>query len=325
MLKDKNSSNFTKNSYLLIAFTAFLLILYILSFTKSCSINEGDKREKVKTSLVNQKYKDSINYITLQDARGSLELKLYKGFWTLQRLSDYTASNIEEEISLPLSQERIESFFKELTKVRNLYKISDNITQTSSLGLSNGTEFHITYSIKDTEGKENFHELIFGNQDFSLSSRYMMTGENPRVYEIDDSLDAYLTTSIQSWAEPYIISRIISDTKDIQNIKAFNYEADESVKSYKITDTNRLLELRHGGLPSPEEFISLEHQSPVCRIEIENGNKSSEEVIIFKSDNQEENTYLVKTVYKDGLGKIFYTASSKISSWTYNMIIETML
>ena len=55
MLNAKNSAKISKNSKILIGLTAFLTILYFLSFTKSCS--SSDKREKVKTALVNQKYK----------------------------------------------------------------------------------------------------------------------------------------------------------------------------------------------------------------------------------------------------------------------------
>ncbi len=73
MLNAKNSSKFTKNSKILIGLAAILAILYVLSFTKSCT--STDKREKVKTALVNQKYKDSIESIILQDATGTLVLK----------------------------------------------------------------------------------------------------------------------------------------------------------------------------------------------------------------------------------------------------------
>ena len=325
MLNGKNSSNFNKKSNLLIALTAFLAILYFLSFTKNCSIQQQDKREKLKTALVNQKYKDSISYITLQDSTGNLELHNYNGFWTLQRLSDYVSSQVTEPASVPVSPERINSFLNELIKVRNLYKISDKITKNSSLGLSNGTEFHIGYAVStpDTasEGKESFYELIFGNQDFSLTSRYMMSGENPQVYEIDDSLDPYLTTSIQSWAEPYIISRIAANTKDIQSITVFKTDS----KSYKLTDTSKLLELRHGGLPSLSEYEELNDKSALCTIQIENGDKTSEVLKIYKSDNQNENSYIVKVLYKNAAGNTSYTSCSKISGWTYNKIIETTL
>ena len=322
MLNGKNSSKFNKKSNLLIALTAFLAILYFLSFTRSCSQQQQDKREKVKTALVNQKYKDSINYITLQDATGSLELHNYNGFWTLQRLSDYVSSQVTEPASIPVSPERINSFLDELIKVRNLYKISDKITKNSSLGLSNGTEFHIGYAVSGSEGKDSFRELIFGNQDFSLTSRYMMTGENPQVYEIDDSLDAYLTTSIQSWAEPYIISHTAADTKDIQSITIFKSDSNGTIKSARIADSSKLLDLRHGGLPSLSEYETLETKSVLCKIQIENGDKTSEELTIYDSDNQNETSYIVKVLYKNATGNTSYTSCSKISGWTFNRILD---
>ena len=54
-----NKSKADKTSGILILIAAFLTVLYALSFTKSCS--SSDKREKVKTALVNLKYKDTIN------------------------------------------------------------------------------------------------------------------------------------------------------------------------------------------------------------------------------------------------------------------------
>ena len=72
MLNEKNSSNFTKNNKILIVLAAILAALYILSFTRSCT--SKDSREKIKTSLVNQKYKDSITSFELQDATGSLTI-----------------------------------------------------------------------------------------------------------------------------------------------------------------------------------------------------------------------------------------------------------
>ena len=118
MLNEKNSAKISRFSKLLIGLTAFLTILYILSFTKSCT--SADRREKVKTALVNQKYKNTINFITLQDATGSLELNNYKGFWTLQRLSDYTSSQFQDTPSVSVSPERMENFLNELTTIRNL-------------------------------------------------------------------------------------------------------------------------------------------------------------------------------------------------------------
>ncbi len=336
-----------KNKYLIII-TAILTILYILSFTKSCS--SKDRREKIKTALVNQKYWDSINFITLEDSAGMIELNNYKGFWTLQRVSDYTSSQMQSLPSMPVSPERMENFLNELTRVRNLYKISDKINKNSSLGLNNGTEFHITYAISDTEGDtEGFRQLIFGNQDFSLSSRYLMTGESTQIYEIDDSMDIYLTTSIQSWAEPYLISHILTANTEIQNNSLVYYDSNiEKRKSGKISDTKKLMELRHGGIPEINEIAELYDQgiiitkAPEMTIRLEMGDKSLIVLNINKSQ-KDENTYLVETKYfrdnpasknaviiKSSSSSIeedtlYYTSYSKISSWTYNKIKEITL
>ena len=198
MLKSKNKAKSDKILQILTVLTVLLSCLYVISFTRSFS--SADKREKVKTALVNQKYKDSINSILLQDTSGCIELSLDQGFWNIRSLTQETSS-------LPASKERVNNLLEELIKVRNLYKISDKINKNSSLGLTNGTEFHIRYTYNsENSDKGSFRELIFGNQDFSLSSRYMMTEKSTAVYEIDSSLDTFLTTSIQNWTEPFIIS-----------------------------------------------------------------------------------------------------------------------
>ena len=297
MLNAKNSSNFNKNSKILIALTAFLTILYVLSFTKSCT--SKDHRDKVKTALVNQKYKDSITSFELSDATGNLTLKYNGSFWTAG--------------TLPASAERIQKLAENLTTVRNLYKISDKITDKSAFGLTSGTEFHLRYYTNDT-----FHELIFGNQDFSLSSRYLMTEKSTQVYEIDTSLDTYLTTSIQNWAEPYIISQTV-----LGKIKP------QDVQRTQVNDVEKLLELRHGGTPDEAELLSILNDSeksktPDTTITLELGNKNEIELTIYKSTN--ENDFIVRTQYKKQKGdQTIYTSYSKISAWTYSKIKEITL
>ena len=303
MLNEKNSSNFTKNNKILIVLAAILATLYILSFTKSCT--SKDSREKIKTSLVNQKYKDAITNFELQDATGSLTITNKGDFWTVG--------------TLPASNERMQSFINNLIIVRNLYKISDKINKNSTLGLTTGTEFHLKYSTQDTS-----HELIFGNQDFSLSSRYMMTEKSTQVYEIDSSLDTYLTTSVQSWAEPFIISQIVFGkitSQDIQRTQVINQN-----HLTQISDTQKLLDLRHGGIPGEEELLSTLQNSktPDTKITLELGNKNEIELKIYPTKS--ENEYIVMTEYLKQKGDSpYYTSVSKISNWTYNKIKDITL
>ncbi len=303
MLNEKNSAKISRNSKLLIVLTAFLTILYFLSFTKSCA--SKDTREKVKTALVNPKYKETITGFELLDATGSLTIRNEGSFWTVSRNNNSTTT-------LPASPERIQNLLEKLTTIRNLYKISDKIGQNSSFGLTNGTEFHLRYNTN-----EGFHELIFGNQDFSLSSRYMMTEKSTQVYETDNSLDTFLTTSVQSWAEPFIISQTV-----LGKITA------QDVQRSQVSDIQKLLDLRHGGLPEAEDldFLQAHSQLPDTVIILELGNKNEIELKIYESKSAGENEFIVLTEYKKDKGEApVYKSASKISSWTYNKIKEITL
>ncbi len=336
MSEKKNKEKIITSNKILLLITIILTLLYVLSFTKSCSL--ADKREKVKTALVNQKYRETINSIILQDSTASIELSNKEGFWTLQNLSasasDFYSGdfNYSVKLSIPADSQRVKSFLDELIKVRNLYKISDKINKNSSLGLTNGTEFHIKYSYKSPDSdQEAFRELIFGNQDFSLSSRYMMSGENTQVYEIDSSLDIFLTSSLQSWAEPYIISRNAASLTytDLQSLSVsfFDEKGHKSLKKIQMTEDSarKLLDLRHGGCPSQEEVSDTESEENQMEIEIEIGDKSHISLAI-KALKSQESTYLVQTSYfKPDSKSAFYSSSSKISGWTYNKIKEITL
>ncbi len=328
MSEKKNKLKSGRENKILIVITILLAILYTLSFVKNAA---SDKRDKVKTALVNPKYKESIDSIRLQDSSSCIELKKENGFWIVHLTPQENSLSEKSylQISLPLSQEKINNLLEELIRIRNMYKISDKINKNNSLGLTNGTEFHITYKYQDLNtGTEAFRELIFGNQDFSLSSRYMMTGENTQVYEIDNSMDLYLTTSIQSWAEPYIISRTTANT-DIQSLSIIftDEKKKKSIKKIREIDDNvkKLLDLRHGGLPSSDEVIKIDNTEADTEIEIENGDKSKIILKITQSDEQ-EGTFIVKTLYfRPDEQSAFYTSYSKISSWTYNKIKEITL
>ena len=68
------------------------------------------------------------------------------------------------------------------------------------------------FSIKYWYGSNDFSQLIFGAEDFTKTSRYLMTAKNTKVYQIDNSLEKYFYVSTQVWAEPYIISKNICNS-----------------------------------------------------------------------------------------------------------------
>lgn len=333
MSEKKDNQKKSNTTGILIIITCLLSLLYALSFVKSCA--SSNKRQKIKTALVNQKYRDNINSIILQDSTGSIELtnKEGLGFWTIKKLTEEDNSESNLIISLPASSERIKKFLEELIKVRNLYKISDKININSSLGLTNGSEFHVRYTYTSPDSaSESFRELIFGNQDFSLSSRYLMTGENTQVYEIDSSLDTFLTSSLQNWAEPFIISQLVLGKIAAEDIQRTQVHFLGERQSHTVSDLQKLLDLRHGGLAEEQElfFLSPEHaENPLAEIILELGNKNEIELQIYKSSN--ENEFIVIVYYKKARAntqkdtETFYYSASKISSWTYNKIKEITL
>ena len=291
---------FVKKNNLIYIGTAILAVLYFLSFCRSCS--STDKRELIKTALINPKYENQIESFELSDSQNSIQLTKNNEKWQVK-------DNISG-LYLPADSKKVNIFTKNLTTIRNMYKISDKINKDNSFVLFNESSFVIKYTMPS-----GFYQLYFGNQDFSLSTRFLMTDKNTTVYEIDDSLDTFLSTSIQSWAEPYLISQETIGKitpEDIQKAEIITEN-----KILKISDYQKLLDLRHGGVAVSPNLNSTK----TAIINIELGNKNSINLEILQTDM--ENEYLVKSTYKtQNKNQTYYM---NISSWTYNKIKEITL
>ncbi|MCR5188363.1 MAG: DUF4340 domain-containing protein [Treponema sp.] len=284
-----------------------LALLYGLSFIKAAS--SSDKRESINSSLVNPKYKSSINQIDLYNINNSICLKKINNksfnYWVIMDEEGHYIS--------PADSQKVEKMLSELTKVRSMYKLSDKIDINSAFGLTDSSAFHIKYYYQDA-----FHDLTFGNQNFSLSDRYIMTDANTRVYEINSDLDPYLSTSPQAWSEAFIISQEVLGkltAKDIQSCKTLYQN-----KYSKIDDIQKLLDLRKGGIPAQKPDLTSE--SPDFEISLEIGNKSQIQLKIFKTKDQAQ--FLIKVTYiNPDKSSLDYFAN--ISLWTYNKIKEITL
>lgn len=312
---------------------SILLITYIASFFKST-----DKRKAINTSLLNTKYLPLINELYISQGDKAIQIVKKNGIWFLNELSG----------SIPVEDKRVDDFLKELSKTRTAYKIAGKAKgiggtggtggaekQLDSYGLTDGSELVLRYYFDEPQesntdsatGSGNFYELIFGNHDFSGTSRFFMTGKSAVVYEIDSSLDKYLSTSPQIWYDPYIVSKTIQTKlsyKDIQRIKV-DFEGKTSILTTKTESfsekTSKLLDLRHGGLL---EYESI--GSPQMTITLEKGDTS--QIIISIYQTAKDSEYNVEVEHSgafasDKAGAI--TVRTKISLWTYNKIKEIML
>lgn len=290
----------------------FLLILFFVSFNSR--FTNKDTSEIIKTELINEKNVNSITKI--QFSQGNKKLFLIKNddFWILK--TDENSKN-----AMPGDTVKIEKFITDFSSLRDIKKLSNKISEKNNYGFDDINSFKIRYFIDD----DNFSDLIFGGQDFSLSSRYLMVSNKATVFELDDSLDSYLDLSIQQWSEPTIISKNVLgnvDETDIQSItiteNGTNFIYTKNTTDDFFTKANKLLELRHGGLGE-----SVSSVNSVKDIKIEFGNKEWV-TLSFYNSTEEKEYIIVSQYYIEAINKKYYY-TSKISSWTYNRINEIML
>lgn len=290
----------------------FLLILFFVSFNSR--FTNKDTSEIIKTELINEKNVNSITKI--QFSQGNKKLFLIKNddFWILK--TDENSKN-----AMPGDTVKIEKFITDFASLRDIKKLSNKISEKNNYGFNDLNSFKIRYFIDD----DNFSDLIFGGQDFSLSSRYLMVSNKATVFELDDSLDSYLDLSIQQWSEPTIISKNVLgnvDETDIQSItiteNGTNFIYTKNTTDDFFTKANKLLELRHGGLGE-----SVSSVNSVKDIKIEFGNKEWV-TLSFYNSTEEKEYIIVSQYYIEAINKKYYY-TSKISSWTYNRINEIML
>jgi hypothetical protein len=195
------------------------------------------------------------------------------------------------------------------------------MSQNNSFGLTDSSTFCLKYNFSDSE----FQQIYFGNLDFSNSFRYLMSGKNTTVYQIENSLDTFLTTSLQFWSEPYIVSRqIININKDsVQSIKVKYKNQTTSFSASQNNFTNKcfdFLELRHGGVATQREIFNANQENKQLELIFENGDKTSFKINCFEL----EDTIILETIYNLNNAKTT-TIYTKVSKWTYNKIKEILL
>lgn len=316
-----------KNKYLYIT-TGILLFLYIFSFI----FQKSDKRKSVKSSLINPSYVNKIDSFELFD--GDMEKLSFKkngDVWEIHKVIDNKLQK------LPAITKKVEDFLKTASEVVNMYKISDTFTENNSFMILKPGYIQLKYAVED-----KIFEVFFGAQDFSLSSRYVMSGKSTAIYEISNFLDKYLTTSVQFWCDSLLISQNVFGKIQVSDIQK-NYVIFND-KIYTFSDLQKLLDLRHGGFISDFQKMQneknnentfpnqkkkqnkdendFEKSESKMEIFLELGNKS--QIILTLYQSKENSFVQVESVYENSSGKKS-VYNSQISLWTYNKIKEITL
>lgn len=299
-----------KNKYLYII-AAGLLLLYIFSFI----FQKSDKRKSVKSALINPTYVNKIDSFELFDGDEEKLVFQKKGeFWEIHK---QIGNNLHK---IPADSKKVKEFFENASEVVNMYKISDTFTENNSFMILKPGYIQFKYRFDD-----KFYEIFFGSQDFSLSSRYVMSGKSTSIYEISNFLDKYLTTSIQFWCDSSLISQNVFGKIKASDIQKSYVIFDDSLHTF--SDLQKLLDLRHGGFISnskteQNEQINEEKMESKMQIFLELGNKN--QIILNLQQSSENSFVMVESVYENAAGeKSIY--NSQISLWTYNKIKEITL
>lgn len=310
-----------KNKYLYIIALS-LLFLYIFSFI----FQKSDKRKSVKSALINPLYVNKIDSFELFD--GDKEKIIFKKNQNVWEIHKYFDNNLQK---IPAETKKIENFLKTASEVVNMYKISDTFTENNSFMILKPGYIQLKYTIDN-----KIYEIFFGAQDFSLSSRYVMSGKSTAIYEISNYMDNYLTTSVQFWCDSSLISQNV-----FGKIQAFDIQKNYVIfddKMHTFSDLQKLLDLRHGGFISniqknqDEQILESANQSQKknqnensiskMKIFLELGNKNQ---ITLNFIQEKENSFVqVESVYENSSGEKF-VYNSQISLWTYNKIKEITL
>ena len=205
---------------------------------------------------------------------------------------------------IPADTQRLAKLFVNLVSKHTMIKTGkkdSTIINTYGLDETNGTVISLFKN-----GTE-YQRLYFGSTDFSQSRRYFTTLELNSVFLFDSSFENFLSTSVQSWSDPYIISQQLKD-------EVFQMGEPQDVDP-------KIFELRHGGIA--EALIDLPLD---LSFTIHMGDKSTITLDIYEypaDDSVQE--YVVSTTFDSPrLGKSF-SYKTKISLWTYNKIKEIML
>lgn len=310
-----------KNKYLYIIALS-LLFLYIFSFI----FQKSDKRKSVKSALINPLYVNKIDSFELFDGdKEKIIFKKNQNVWEIHKDFDNSLQKI------PAESKKIENFLKTASEVVNIYKISDTFTENNSFMILKPGYIQLKYTIDN-----KIYEIFFGAQDFSLSSRYVMSGKSTAIYEISNYLDNYLTTSVQFWCDSSLISQNVFGKIQASDIQK-NYVIFDD-KMHTFSDLQKLLDLRHGGFISnvqknrDEQILESANQNQKknqnensiskMKIFLELGNKNQ---INLNFIQVKENSFVqVESVYENSSGEKF-VYYSQISLWTYNKIKEITL
>jgi hypothetical protein len=278
-------------------------ILYLVSFIP---FFHGDNSEKfIQSALLNTKYEKELSEIQVSEKDKTIRLlhNDENGVW-------------EGEcggVKFPADGKQIQTLIAKLTKVRNMYKISDSQKKWPSLLLTDWSAVTVSYKINDSMSTK----LHFGGQNFTKTRRYLRTDSRITSYEIDSDLDMFLTTDESYWFDPYILPRNITAVDSAENIQSVRMNGILYTKKSENfgEKCRKFAELRHGELTAVPQGMK-----PLYTMQVETGEGLHTEIQVYTAAGGKILAYSFTNTLT---GKKYdYNHAVMISGWTFSKIEE---
>lgn len=308
-------------TYGLAGLLTLIFILTITVFSPASTVNK--KRHSIQLQFIHEADISNIDIITIQDGDSAIILSRSDNMWLLANQND-----VNDKI--PADVQKLKSFFLLLASKHAMVKAGNAADKDNSYGLDSEEGTTITLYKNGLA----YQSLNFGALNFSQTQRYFSTAELKSVFLAGQEFDAFLTTSVTAWADPYIIStQLVNDVFSMglaQTADFYDYQKNQhtsltSSDKEENKSIQKLFDLRHGGFALDLQNQSTDdQQNKVLAVKIQMGDKSQINLDISVHPTI-ENEYIVFTTFNSERLEKSFSYKTQISAWTYSKISEMML
>jgi|GEM_PF-1535718 hypothetical protein len=169
---------------------------------------ENNQRRAAHGTLVSAKTLDKADSFTIDADGASIQLVRDGQGWAFKKA----------DASFPASAGQVNAFFKAVSGVNELYKVSSRKDTWKSFGLEEGKK---TLTLKDKSGTV-LADIVVGGTDATGKKRYVAFTGKDQVYAVKDVFYSYLTSSQRSWAD----LRVFPETLKPEDVQELQLKAD---------------------------------------------------------------------------------------------------
>lgn len=314
---------------ILIKFLILSLILFV--FSLFFSKNGKNTPKAIDSAILNPRHSSEISQIEISfplQEDGSIILKKQGDFWLLEK--DLPSG---EKIISQADSAIIESFIKNSSKIRKLYKVSDKSSDYESFSVSENSGIAVSFTGNNSKMYTKVH---FGHSD-SLKNRIYFRSEASKItYECENDFQQYLTAETNYWSEGKIIPEIKNPVQITVKMNESSVGQpsktiilDEKTSGFS-SKSKALLSLRHGQIWSETTINSANY---ISTLTVQDGSGRLAKLDFFKIQKGDDESYFYRKSIQpspvDSQENIFAFYSEKaayeISAWTYEKIIQTVL